>query len=230
VVKLFEGARIDKKYVLKASALAIIFWLTMFAYHFYVFSPGLFEESMVRGSAYSGAILITIALIIGPLARLTKYSFLYHRRTVGVWGFTFVIMHFLSVLWFYFGFDLSLLQREPAFTILLFGIISFLLYIPMYLTSTDWAVQKLGFRKWKFLHRLIYFAYIFSILHFTLIVKYTEINYARILLFALTAVALAIELAAFVKVSAQHKNKKDILIGILIILFGLAMFYLFLFK
>ncbi len=218
MVKLFEGARLNKMYVLKASVLAIAFWIAQFVYQYFFAEQGLLDAAVVRSFALSGATLISAVLIIGPLARLTKYNFLKHRRTLGVWGFTFVLMHFLAAFYFYFSFQLPL-----DITVILFGIASMSLFIPAYLTSNDWAVARLGFRKWKFIHRLVYFAYILSVVHYVLL---GGNSVPKIALLVVTAVALLLQLAAFSRTVAKTKNKKDVIIGLLIILFGLVMFYL----
>ncbi len=160
-VHLFAGARKELKYVLSASALALLFWLLQFADQYLFLIPGELEGSILRSFALSGATLISLALIIGPLRTLLpKYNFLVHRRTIGVWGFGFIIMHFITVTAFLFDFDLSRLlwNSNPLANPLLFSIGSFPIFVAMWATSTDWAVQKLSFKRWKFLHRFVFLA------------------------------------------------------------------------
>lgn len=51
----------------------------------------------------------------------------------------------------------------------IFGTISVLIMLPLFLTSTRWAIKKMGSKKWKWLHRLTHVAFIFAGLHTALI-------------------------------------------------------------
>lgn len=51
------------------------------------------------------------------------------------------------------------------------GFLAFLILIPLAATSTAKAVQRLGFARWKRLHRLVYVAGGLAIVHFVLRVK-----------------------------------------------------------
>ncbi len=226
--KLFQSLRENKRYVIKASIPIIIFWLLEFFYQYIILIPDQMTTSLIRSSALAGATLISIALIIGPLAKLTKYNYIFHRRTIGVWGFTFIIMHMITVMAYLFQFNIMLIWQEtnPFINPVIFGLIAFWLFVPIYLTSTDWAVDRLGFKKWKNIHRLVYFAYIFTVLHYILISPRWFSNAANFLLLALTVVALAVQVLAFLKTTKRMRNKKDTIIGMIIILFGAVMFYL----
>lgn len=213
---MFEGAKINKGYVLKASAAAIVFWLAHFIYEYYAVG---FDTAIVRSFALAGATLISLSLLIGPLSLLTRFNFLVHRRTVGVWGFTFILMHFLSVLALYYNFDLF----GNLVTLILFGLVSLIVFIPAYLTSNDTMLKKLGFRKWKFIHRLCYIAYILAVVHYTLL---GSISAPKIILFAVTLAAIVLQLAGFAKTLTRTKSLKDALIGIMIIVFGAVVLFL----
>ena len=226
-VHLFAGARKELKYVLFASALALIFWLLQFANQYLFLIPGELEGSILRSFALSGATLISLALIIGPLRTLLpKYNFLVHRRTVGVWGFTFIIMHFITVTAFLFDFDLSRLlwNSNPLANPLLFSIGSFPVFVAMWATSTDWAVQKLSFKRWKFLHRFVFLAYIGAVAHYSLINPELLYNPAGYLLIGVTILALGLELGAYVKTVNRKGFGKGGVIGLLIILFAASIF------
>ncbi|MFQ6011870.1 MAG: FAD-dependent oxidoreductase, partial [Nitrososphaerales archaeon] len=225
-VRLFAGARKNPKYVLSASALALAFWLLQFADQYLFLIPGEFEGSIVRSFALSGATLISLALIIGPLRTLTKYNLLAHRRTVGVWGFTFIIMHFITVSVFLFESDLSRLfwDSNPVANPLLFSVGAFPIFVAMWATSTDWAVEKLSFKRWKFLHRLVFLAYIAAVAHYSLINPELLLNPSGYLLISFTVAAFSLELAAFVKTVRRKGFGKGGAIGLLIILFGASVF------
>ncbi len=232
-VNLFEGAWKQRVYVAKISAAALGFWLLQFLYHYLVFSPGDVALSIVRSFAFAGATMISFALMIGPLARVSKLVFSYHRRAVGVWGFTFIIMHIVAVAAFIFNFDLSLPYSilDPFVNPIIFGSLAFAFFVPMYLTSTDWAFNLLGYFKWKSVHRLVYIAYIFSVLHYTLINPSALQSLSGYLLMLATLAAFGLELFVFLKTVAKSRSMKAIAVGGAIILFALILFAkAFLFK
>ena len=129
--------------------------------------------AVIRSSAFSGATLIGIALIIGPLQKLwPSRNYIKHRRSLGVLGFTFILAHYFAVMAYVFNFNLQAILlggTNPYVNPVIFGLIAFWIYIPLYLTSTDWANQKLGYNKWKMIHRLVYFAFWALVAHFLLI-------------------------------------------------------------
>ncbi len=199
-----------KSYILKASALAAAFWLAQFVHQYFVLVPGELHGSLVRSFALAGATLIGVALAIGPLAVLKRdWNFIEYRRTFGVAGFTLVILHVASVTYFFkLGPSEILWDLNPFRNPLLFGVLAYPLFLLLYATSTDWAVAKLGFKHWKLLHRLVYAAYILSVLHFTQINPQLLYNPAGYLLLAVTAATLLLELAAFgIKVRSGKAGK-----------------------
>ena len=48
---------------------------------------------------------------------------------------------------------------------------AFALMIPLALTSTRWAIRKLGGKRWQSLHRLIYFSAAAGVIHYIWLVK-----------------------------------------------------------
>jgi methionine sulfoxide reductase heme-binding subunit len=46
------------------------------------------------------------------------------------------------------------------------GVTAYLLLLPLALTSTTWAIRKLGGKNWNRLHRLIYFAAVCGVIHY----------------------------------------------------------------
>ncbi len=231
---LLGEIRSKKFYILKAGLVAAAFWLVEFAYQYFFTSAGDLGSSLVRSFSFSGATLIGIALAMGPLAQLKpEWNFVEYRRTFGVAGFTFAILHYFSVLNFFYQFNLGALYFDlnPFKNPILFGTLAFLFFIPLYLTSTDWAISKLGFRTWKTIHRLVYFAFLFLIAHFVLINPPLLQNPAGYLLIAVSFTTLALELAAFAKKVRAGKAGMGAWAGAAITLFALLLFAgVFLFR
>jgi sulfoxide reductase heme-binding subunit YedZ len=83
-----------------------------------------------------------------------------------VYGFCYIALHLLAYAWLSNYFDWALILRDigerRAMSV---GLLAFLLLIPLALTSTNGWQKRLG-RRWKVLHRLVYFAVPLSILHY----------------------------------------------------------------
>ncbi len=122
--------------------------------------------------------LIALVLLLGSLT-LTPLHLLFGwrwpariRRWVGNLAFTYVLLHFLT----YAVLDQSLavdaiLEDITQRPFILFGFAAFLLLIPLAATSTDAMVKRLGYVRWKRLHRLVYLAAGLGALHYFLRVK-----------------------------------------------------------
>ena len=94
------------------------------------------------------------------------------RRAIGLFAFFYAFLH-LSV---YVGvdqfFDLSaILQDVVKRKFITIGMLAFALLVPLALTSTDRWVRRLGFVRWKRLHRLAYLAAAAGVVHFVWRVK-----------------------------------------------------------
>ena len=223
-----------KGYLVKAAVIAIVFWLLEFALQFYILIPGELKGALLRSFALSGATLIGVAVIVGPLAFLKpQWNFVEYRRTFGVAGFSFAILHVLTVMTVFFNFDVQAVffDANPYKNPLVFGALAFVLFLPLYVTSTDWAVSKLGFRNWKAVHRLVYLAFIFSALHYAQINPSLLYNPAGYLLIAVTVVAMALELASFALKVKAGKAGKGAYIGAALTIVAIALFAIaFFFK
>lgn len=94
------------------------------------------------------------------------------RRMLGLFAFFYASVHFLT----YAGLDQLLnfkaivedITKRPFITV---GFAALLLLIPLALTSTNAMVRRLGFVRWKRLHRLVYLAAGLGIVHFIWRVK-----------------------------------------------------------
>ncbi len=88
------------------------------------------------------------------------------RRPLGVYGFCYITLHLLAYAWLSNQFDWELILRDigerRAVSV---GLLAFALLIPLALTSTNGWQKRLG-RRWKVLHRLVYFAVPLSVLHY----------------------------------------------------------------
>jgi sulfoxide reductase heme-binding subunit YedZ len=136
----------------------------------------------------------TLTLLVASLAATpmkTLFGFTAQmrvRRMVGLFAFFYALLHFLV----YLGLDQALdfsdigadIAKRKFITI---GFAAFVTLVPLAVTSTDGAVKRLGFRRWKRLHRLAYVAAVLGVVHFVWRVK---ADYLEPALFAVTLAAL----------------------------------------
>jgi ferredoxin-NADP reductase/DMSO/TMAO reductase YedYZ heme-binding membrane subunit len=127
----------------------------------------------IRTTGLIGLILLTLALAVTPLRVFTGWNRLIAmRRNFGVIGFFYLASHFLI----FFLFDRqasvsSTLTEIVTRKYLWFGATALVLMIPLAITSTDRMVQRVGARRWKRLHRLVYVIAIAGVVHYYLLVK-----------------------------------------------------------
>lgn len=114
-----------------------------------------------------GLRLLLLTLCVSPLAtELRKPWLMTVRRMLGLFAFTYVVLHFLNWLVLDQWFDLRAIAadiaRRPYITV---GFASLLLLVPLAVTSTGGWMRRLG-RRWHRLHRLVYPAAILACVHF----------------------------------------------------------------
>ena len=111
--------------------------------------------------------LLLATLAVTPLRRLTGWNrVIAFRRMLGLFAFFYAILHLSIWVVFDHYFTLSTMLEDivkrPFITM---GTVSLLLMLPLALTSTKWAIRKLG-RRWQQLHKLVYFSAIAAVVHF----------------------------------------------------------------
>ncbi|OLY96327.1 protein-methionine-sulfoxide reductase heme-binding subunit MsrQ [Polynucleobacter sphagniphilus] len=124
-------------------------------------------EFITRSTGTWALVLLCITLTMTPLRLITGSTFwIKQRRMLGLFCFLYASLHFLIWLALDQGFDLDAMLHDvvkrPFITM---GFLSYLLLVPLALTSNHWAQKKLG-RRWALLHRLIYFIVGTVILHY----------------------------------------------------------------
>jgi sulfoxide reductase heme-binding subunit YedZ len=110
------------------------------------------------------------------------------RRMLGLFAFFYASLHLITYVAIDQRFDWAVLWADVTqrkFMVVGFG--AFLLLLPLALTSTDGSVRRLGYRRWKALHRLAYLAAVLAVVHFLWRVK---LDIREPLLYALVLSAL----------------------------------------
>jgi sulfoxide reductase heme-binding subunit YedZ len=140
-------------------------------------------------------IFLLASLTCTPLRLMLAWSWpLRLRRMLGLFAFAYATLHFMAYLFLdRLGAQNSLAQDLTERPFISVGFLTFLLLVPLAITSTKASIKALGAARWRRLHQLAYLAAGLGVLHFVLRVKrdLTEpLIYAAVLA-ALFAVRLA---------------------------------------
>ena len=111
--------------------------------------------------------LLAATMAITPLIEILRQPRLTAaRRILGVSVFVWMVAHFLAFVADK-SFDLGVVAHELfARVYLLIGLAALLMLSALAATSTDSAVRKLGAKRWKQLHRLVYAIVLLGLVHF----------------------------------------------------------------
>jgi sulfoxide reductase heme-binding subunit YedZ len=117
--------------------------------------------------AHTGLNLLLVTLAVTPLRQLTGNAQLLRvRRTLGVYAFAYVLLHFLCYVGPFQGFSGKLivedLTKRPYIMV---GFAALLMLVPLAVTSTNGWMRRLKGR-WLKLHRLIYAIAILGTWHY----------------------------------------------------------------
>ena len=120
-------------------------------------------------TGYATLLLLIISLAISPLRKLfPRLSWLIKfRRLIGLFAFFYATLHMLAYVALYANFDVrSMLTDIASRRFITMGVLAWLLLLPLALTSTTWAIRKLGGKNWSRLHMLIYVAALCGVAHY----------------------------------------------------------------
>jgi sulfoxide reductase heme-binding subunit YedZ len=113
--------------------------------------------------------LLTITLAITPVRRLSpRLNWLIKfRRLLGLFAFFYASLHLLTYIALYAGFDVNSMAADIAKRrFITAGVAAWLLLLPLAATSTNWAIRKLGGKRWNRLHKLVYLAAVCAVIHY----------------------------------------------------------------
>jgi sulfoxide reductase heme-binding subunit YedZ len=122
-------------------------------------------------------------LVITPLRRLAHWNeVIRYRRLLGLFAFFYGTLHFVAYLTFdrfaglplaegasWWGTAIDLATYTAADVIqrpfLAIGFVSFVIMVPLAITSSAEMIRRLGGRRWQRMHRLVYAAAVAGLLH-----------------------------------------------------------------
>jgi sulfoxide reductase heme-binding subunit YedZ len=151
-----------------AAALLPLASLTAGVFGLHRFSLGANPISTILHTCGKWALIfLLLTLCVTPLRNITgRVEWLRLRRMLGLFAFTYVLLHFLV----YLILDQSLhlnavlkdIAKRPYITI---GFTAFVLLLPLAVTSTNAMMRRLG-RRWQKLHKLVYVIAVLGVWHY----------------------------------------------------------------
>ena len=130
-------------------------------------------EALEHGTGDWALRFILITLAITPLRKLLGVpSLIRFRRMFGLFAFFYGCLHFTTYLTLDKFFNLQeILADIGKRKYITVGFAAFVLLVPLALTSTAASIRRLGGKRWRALHRLIYAAAIAGVIHYIWLVK-----------------------------------------------------------
>src|ERR1700723_2405375 len=133
---------------------------------------------------------LLITLSVTPVRKLARqYWLIGLRRMLGLFAFFYGTLHLMTYVWLDKFFDVHEMLADIAKRrFITAGMTAYVLMIPLVLTSTQWAIRKMGGRRWQALHRLIYLSAAAGVIHYIWLVKAdlrSPLRYAFVLLMLL---------------------------------------------
>jgi len=130
-------------------------------------------EKITRTTGWWTLTFLMVTLAATPLRKLSGWGWpIRYRRMLGLYAFFYACLHFSTYLVLDQFFDWTAIVKDiakrPYITV---GFPAFVLLIPLAVTSTNKMVQRLGAKRWKLLHRLVYVIAIAGVVHFWWLVK-----------------------------------------------------------
>jgi sulfoxide reductase heme-binding subunit YedZ len=130
-------------------------------------------ETILNRLGYWTLVFVLLALVPTPLRALFGWTWpAPYRRMIGLFAFTYASLHLLTYVGVDQFFDVRAIVADVVKRkFITVGMLAFALLLPLALTSTDRWVRRLGYARWKRLHRLVYFAAGCGVVHFVWRVK-----------------------------------------------------------
>ena len=116
---------------------------------------------------------LALTLLVTPLRRWSGWNAVARqRRTLGIATFVYACIHLLS----YAGLDQAFVWDDIVHDVLkhrytFIGMATWIILLPLALTSTTSSIRRLGGKRWNRLHRIVYVAAITGTVHYLWAVK-----------------------------------------------------------
>lgn len=122
---------------------------------------------------YLALVFLIASLGCTPLKILTGWTWpIRIRRMLGLFAAFYAALHFTTYVVIDQQLDWNVLWGDVTQRrFMIVGFLAFLCLLPLVWTSTDASVRRLGYPRWKRLHRLAYAAGVLAVIHFLWRVK-----------------------------------------------------------
>jgi len=116
---------------------------------------------------------LLLVLAITPVRKLTGWNSLARfRRMIGLYAFFYAFLHITSYVALDQFFDWTEIWTDIIKrTYITVGMACLLMLLPLTITSTNGMIKRLGGKRWRALHKLVYPAGIAACLHYFMMVK-----------------------------------------------------------
>lgn len=157
-------------------------------------------EAVIHFTGIGSLNLLLITLCVSPLAKFLKQGYLVQtRRLLGLYAFTYALLHLLNFLAFEVQFDgmlfISEVIKRPYITV---GMVAFILLTSLAITSLHRLKRKMG-KSWQRLHNYNYLLVLLVTVHFYWSVKSELLS------------PLFYFLLAFILLAIRHKKLKRLI-------------------
>jgi len=127
-------------------------------------------EALLDDLGYTAFVLLALTLACTPAQKLLGWNWpLRVRKLLGDFCFFYASLHLLTYAVLDQGFDFAAIANDVLKHKFIFlGMATWLLLLPLAVTSTQGWQRRLGFRRWKRLHRVVYLAGGLASFHFLL--------------------------------------------------------------
>lgn len=142
-------------------------------------------EALIRGTGDWSIRLLCVVLLVTPLRVLTNTPALIRlRRIIGLSVFAYATLHLLC----YCGFDMEFEWNDIVKDIIkrpfiLVGFLGWFFLSLMALSSNNFAIKRMGVKRWQQLHQLVYAVAVTAVIHFYWM-KSAKHNYKEVILYA----------------------------------------------
>src|SRR5579863_2997785 len=113
--------------------------------------------------------LLTISLAVTPVRRTVKPLGWIGpwRKIIGLFAFFYATLHLFTWIALYTQFNLHAMADDfVKRRYITMGLTAWLLLLPLAATSFNWAIRKMGGKRWKRLHQLVYVAAVCGVIHY----------------------------------------------------------------
>ncbi len=161
--------RLWRLFIFLMAPIPVGLWL----YQAWIFALGPDPGKVLVDRLGLGALwFLLITLSMTPLQKLTGWGgWIAGRRQLGLWCFTYVVLHISGYAVFLLGLDMQQLLIDLGKRPYIFvGALGFSGLLALAVTSNKFSIRRLG-KRWKRLHRLVYAILTIALLHMLWVVR-----------------------------------------------------------